>query len=84
MTFWKWFSEQFSQSIIISGVLALAIWGAIIYLAIAQVPVPEILYFGGASVIGFFFGSKVGQSQGAFAARSAKHLHGRENGNGRH
>lgn len=56
-----WFKNEFSKSNIISGALALAIWAAIIYLAVTQVQVPEILYFGGATVIAFFFGSKVGE-----------------------
>ena len=54
----EWFKTEFTRSNIISGFLATAIWGAIIYLSIRQVEVPEILYFGGASVIGFFFGAK--------------------------
>jgi len=60
----KWLQSQWEQSSIISGVLALAIWGAIIFLAVTQGPVPEILYYGGSTVIGFFFGAKVGQQQG--------------------
>lgn len=56
----RWFQREFSTSNIISGFLAIVIWCAIIYLSIAQIDVPEILYFGGASVIAFFFGSKVG------------------------
>ena len=64
----KWLQSQWEQSSIISGVLALSIWGAIIYLAVVQVQVPEILYFGGSTVIGFFFGAKVGQQQGERAA----------------
>ena len=79
-----WFAEQFSQSTIISGALALGIWGAIIYLAIAQVPVPEILYFGGASVIGFFFGSKIEQRRAAAMNRTTQTARGKESGNGRH
>jgi len=59
-----WLKEQFSQSNIISGILAGGIWGAIIALALMQAPIPEILYAGGISVIGFFFGTKVGTIQG--------------------
>lgn len=55
-----WFKTEFSKSNIISGILALLIWSVIAYLAIVQIPVPEIFYYGGASVIAFFFGSKVG------------------------
>ena len=60
----KWLQSQWEQSSIISGILALAIWGAIIYLAIAQLSIPDILYAGGTGVMGFFFGAKVGQQQG--------------------
>jgi len=64
-----WFKEQFEQSTIISGLLALGVWGAIITLSVQQVPVPDILYAGGMAVIGFFFGSKVGNDQGERQAR---------------
>jgi len=60
----KWLQTQWEQSSIISGVLALAIWGAIIFLAVTQAPIPDILYAGGTGVMGFFFGAKVGQQQG--------------------
>lgn len=64
-----WLKEQFERSTIISGVLAIAIWGAIIYLACVQGPIPDIMYFGGASVVGFFFGSKVGEQNAVRAGR---------------
>lgn len=57
----EWFKSEFAKSNIIGGLLALAIWGVICYLAIVGRSVPEILYYGGASVIAFFFGSKAGQ-----------------------
>lgn len=60
----QWLKDQFAKSNIISGALALAIWGAIIYLAVYGRDVPEILYYGGATVIAFFFGSKTGQIEG--------------------
>jgi len=60
----KWLQSQWEQSSIISGLLALGVWGAIIALALVQAPIPDILYAGGMSVIGFFFGAKVGQQQG--------------------
>ena len=60
----RWLQSQWEQSSIISGILALAIWGAIIYLAIAQLSIPDILYAGVTGVMGFFFGAKVGQQQG--------------------
>ena len=59
-----WLKDQFARSNIISGLLALAIWGGIIYLAVGQVPIPDILYAGGMAVVGFFFGAKVGEENG--------------------
>lgn len=59
-----WLKDQFSRSNIISGLLAVAIWGGIIYLAVVQAPIPDILYAGGMSVVAFFFGTKVGQREG--------------------
>lgn len=56
----KWFKQEFSKSNIISGILALLIWGVIAYLSIVQITVPEILYYGGTSALAFFWGSKVG------------------------
>lgn len=81
----KWFQEQFAQSNIISGVLALAIWGAIIFLAVTQAPIPDILYAGGTAVIGFFFGSKVGQREGMARAANLveKVVKGAYDGEGR-
>lgn len=64
----KWLQSQWEQSSIISGTLAIGIWASIIFLAVTQAPVPEILYFGGSTVIGFFFGAKVGQQQGERSA----------------
>lgn len=60
----EWFKDQFAKSNIISGILAVAVWGAVIYLAVTQSPIPDILYAGGMSVIAFHFGSKVGQKEG--------------------
>jgi len=65
-----WFREQFAKSNIISGVLALSIWGAVIFLAVAQRDIPDILYFGGSAVIGFFFGTKQGGVEGTKAHSS--------------
>ena len=63
-SFVGWFTSEFSKSNILSGVLAIAIWGAIIFLAVSQAPIPEILYYAGSTIIGFFFGAKLGQDAG--------------------
>lgn len=59
----NWFWDNLGKSNIISGLLAFVIWGAIVYLAVAGQEVPEILIYGGSSVIAFFFGSKAGQQE---------------------
>lgn len=58
--FWLRFWDEFGKSNIISGLLALAVWAAIIFLAVMGRPIPEVLVGGGLTVIAFFFGSKVG------------------------
>lgn len=74
----EWFRTEFSRSNIISGVLALAIWAAVIYLAVVQAPIPDILYVGGTSVLAFHFGAKVGQREGM--GRAADIVYQREKG----
>lgn len=59
-----WFKDQFAQSNIISGVLALLVWCAVIYLAVTGAAIPDVLIAGGMAIIAFFFGSKVGQREG--------------------
>lgn len=69
----KWFQEQFAQSNIISGVIALALVGVICYLAVTGQTIPEVVSGGFLSVIAFFFGSKMGQQDGyARALRAMK------------
>lgn len=57
----EFFWREFAKSNIISGLLAVAVWFAIIFLAVTSRDVPEVLVSGGLAVIGFFFGSKVGE-----------------------
>jgi len=64
-----WLKGQFEQSNIISGLLALAIWGVVLYLSVVSKEIPELLYFGGSAVIGFFFGTKQGRVEGQAIAR---------------
>jgi hypothetical protein len=54
----KWFAQQWAKSNIISGFLALAIWGVILYLAITGAAVPPILASAGGAIIVFFFKAK--------------------------
>ena len=57
MTFW----DVFYQSSIIQAIIALATIGAVIYLAIIQVKIPDILSNTAMAIIGFYFGQKVAQ-----------------------
>lgn len=54
--FWK----LLEQSTIISGLIALTIVGAVVYLAVSGQPVPDLLGQALLIVISFFFGTKVG------------------------
>lgn len=53
-----WFLEQWAKSNIISGLLALGIWGVILYLSIIGRPPPDVLIGAGGIVVGYFFKSK--------------------------
>jgi len=50
-----WLRQQWERSNIISGILALAIWGVILYLAVVGVEPPDVLIGAGGIIIGFFF-----------------------------
>jgi len=65
------FWDAFGKSTIVSGALALLVWGTILYLAIAQIQIPEVLGAGGALILGFFFGSRSGQQTERIQAANA-------------
>jgi len=52
------FWDEFSRSTITSGILAILVWGAIIYLAVVGMDLPDALTVGGGSIIGYFFAAK--------------------------
>ena len=60
----QWFKSEFSKSNIISGLLAVVIWAVVCYLAVVQVPIPDVLTAAGMAVIAFFFGAKAGTKTG--------------------
>ena len=60
----QWFKTEFSKSNIISGLLAVVIWGVVCYLAVTQAPIPDVLTAAGMAVIAFFFGAKQGIKTG--------------------
>jgi len=55
MNFW----DALKQSLIISGIIALALLGSIVYLAVTGQEIPSILAEGFTLVLGFYFGSKI-------------------------
>ena len=57
------------ESVIISGTLALALVGGVIYLAVTGEPIPEILAALAGAATGYFFGT--GKPQTAVAAIKA-------------
>lgn len=52
------FWNEFSKSTIVSGMLALLIWGIIGYLASTGQEIPIVLATSGGAIIGFFFKAK--------------------------
>jgi len=52
------FWELLEESVLIQALMALSMLGAIIYLVIQQIPVPDILTNGFLLILGFYFGSK--------------------------
>jgi len=53
-----WLGDQWNKSNIMSGILAIAIWLTIIYLAIIGREPPDVLIGAGGIIIGFFFRAK--------------------------
>ena len=53
--FWK----ILEQSVIVSGLIALALVGTACYLALTGQPIPDYLGIALGTVVGFFFGAKV-------------------------
>lgn len=60
----QWLKAEFAKSNIISGLLAIVIWGVVCYLAVVQAPIPDVLTASGMAVIAFFFGAKQGVRSG--------------------
>lgn len=58
MTFW----EAFKNSTILQAVITLLVLSAVVYLAVTNQPVPQLLESTAGLIIGFYFGAKVQQS----------------------
>jgi len=60
----KAFYDALRESIITQAVLTVGIWGVMLFMfATGQTP-PDELISGGMLILGFYFGSKVGNAQG--------------------
>lgn len=59
MTFW----DAFKNSTIIQAIITLVVLLAVCYLAIMQLPIPDLLSTTTALIVGFYFGSKVQASK---------------------
>jgi len=55
------FWDAMNKSVLVSSLLALIVWSAIIYLSIVQGKIPDGLMAGGSLILGFFFGARSGQ-----------------------
>ena len=53
-----WLAAQWEKSNLLSGVLAIAVWGAIIYLSVIGRDPPDVLVGAGGIIMGFFFRAK--------------------------
>lgn len=58
MKFVEWFTQGWSESTIVSGILALSLTGAVIYLGVMGRPVPEVMATGFGAVVTYFFVDK--------------------------
>jgi len=65
------FWDLAEKSTIVSGFIAIGITAAIIYLAVAGQPIPDLLGNSALIIIGFFFGSKA-QGTANLIARSGR------------
>jgi len=63
------FLDLLAESVIVSGIIALACIGAVVYLAVVGQPIPDVLVNICMIVVGFFFGGKVQQAQDNLADR---------------
>ena len=57
------FWSLLKESVLLQALLTLGIWGAVIYLVVADHSVPDILSMAANLVLGFYFGSKLALHQ---------------------
>ena len=63
------FYQLLAQSVIVQGMVTLALVGSCIYLAVVGEPIPELLTNATMLALGFYFGSKSAQTANALAKR---------------
>jgi hypothetical protein len=56
------FLQLLEDSVLLQAILTLAIWGAVIYLALAGKSIPELLGTGAGIILGYYFGNKQAQA----------------------
>ena len=66
------FWELFGQSMILSGFITVLCIGCLCYLAVAQLPIPEVLVNICLIVVSFFFGTKATNTLARTQARVDK------------
>lgn len=52
------FTDMLVESTIIQGLMTLLLWGATVYLAINEKPIPEVLLVGDGAIVTFWFKTK--------------------------
>ena len=65
------FWDAMNKSVVVSSVLALIVVGAVVFLAVKQAPVPEVLTLAMGTILGFFFGARSGQQTERIQASNA-------------
>jgi len=59
----KIFCELLRESVLISGIIALMCVGAVVYLAVRGMAVPDVLSNLTYAIVAFFFGGRVAKNQ---------------------
>ena len=56
------FLELLERSVILQAILTTGVWGAVIYMALAERAIPDLLTNGAMIILGFYFGNKQAQA----------------------
>lgn len=66
------FWDAFNKSMIVQACIAGSLTGGVVYLAVVQAPIPEVLSNGFLLMLGYFFGAKGMQEAQSLAKRLSK------------